>query len=107
MYIHNLQQIKVCRCSKRTKSSQTLILNDLNSNDTVSQVKEIIQQIVKRFNLTGFKINLIYNNPVEFQFISPSADDYYRFIIQFSDDMNEIQNGLITSINNCFGAVVH
>ena len=107
MLIYNLPQIKVCRCSTRTKSSQTLILNDLNSNDVVSQVKETIQQIVERFDLVGFKINLINNNPVEFQFISPSADDYYKFIIHFSDDMVEIQNGLIISINNCFGAVVH
>ena len=94
MIIYNNFQIKVSRCSKRTKSSQTLILNDLNQSESVSQVKNTIQIIIDKFNLIGFKIKLIESDPVEFKLISSSADDYYQFIIQFPDELKHIQTSI-------------
>jgi hypothetical protein len=98
----NAAMIKVTRRRRNSEKSQNLIMGHLNRKTAVDQVHGVMNQIMNKYladDPAEFSVKIVEQQPVIFNIISPTANDYFQFTINFPDGMEEIARALLDKIS--------
>lgn len=93
--------IKVTRRRRNSEKAQNLIMGHLNRKTAVEQVHQVMDQIRDKYladDPAEFSVKIVEQQPVIFNIISPTANDYFQFTINFPDGMEAIARALLDKI---------
>lgn len=106
LFDQNPPMIKVSMCRRKSDKKQSLIVSNINAENAVVQVYDVMHKIIDKYiskDVASFSVKLIDRNPVTFNIISPTANEFFEFIVSFPSGMDDVQNALITKIGSSRG----